>query len=568
MSTVPTVEIDGNDVTDEMQDRSLTIRRNAVDVTLIDPAVTPVVGDVLAITDPTWSGTVVQVESIGYRGDVPFFKVRATNEDTLTDVGAAPFDLDDGPPANFKDLVVTRTLKDAVTEVRAKCQVFTEGLEAGMEIDITSTVEGFSAETFTIMDLTTEYPIVDGATYTLDLGLGDFATATTSAADGGPLDPIRLDDAIVDVVRDAGCCDEGGGGGSGSASDSITDDFNRTVAASDWGTATCGLDWSLSLDDATAEVNGTTGETTLSIAIGDNGQCVATLDGVWRTLYNRTRSVKFRLDALPVGSTFLNVGGKMCGLYFSAHIDVRTGVGAPYSTFGFPASTTTAVATAFWVPGRTYTVTQVDDGTNITNTLSDGTTTYTVPKGAAATYAEFSDVVLSAEGETTGTAQDRTVYFEDLDVPEVTRNSVDRLTSRKPVHIEYTTLPATGSSPESQTADTYYDENFDATTSAALEPLGFTTADDITFTATRAGLVAIQGGADLDPTPTSASIVNIVCPTLAGGIAYKFSTNDTTTIPLVGTVWFNVGDYFRLELWGTVGDQPVTYAFITVARLD
>lgn len=216
MSTVPAVEIDGNDVTDELQDKSFSIKLNSVDLTLIDPAVMPLISDTLTVDTPAWTGGVVVVETVGYEGDVPFVKVRATNGDALPDNGAGAFNLSDagtpqGSPASFRDLSVNQQLQQGVTEVRAKVTIFKEGLEAGDEIALTSAVHGYTAETFTIMDLTTDYPVNDGARYTLDLGLGDYATATTGAGDGGPLSPVHLGKK----KKGGGGTTDGGGDGSG-----------------------------------------------------------------------------------------------------------------------------------------------------------------------------------------------------------------------------------------------------------------------------------------------------------------------------------------------------------------
>ncbi len=218
MSTVPAVTVGGNDLTAWLQDRSMSIKRQSFDATFLDddgtiPAI-PALGDTVTVSAPSWTGTVNSVISTGYKGNHPFYRVRAVNADVLPDAGAAPFNLADtgtrySSPAGFKDLEVTRILDNAIEEVRSKCIVFKEGVTWGMEIDITSVVEGYSAETFTVMEMTVDWPVKTGATYTLDLGLGVYATATTGGSDGGPLDPPVLggpDGEIVRTVKDAGGC--------------------------------------------------------------------------------------------------------------------------------------------------------------------------------------------------------------------------------------------------------------------------------------------------------------------------------------------------------------------------
>jgi hypothetical protein len=211
MSTLPTVDIGGNDVTDEVFDRSMSVKRNGVDFQLYDPSVQPVVGDLVTITDPAWAGQVKSTESITVKkGNHQFIGVRATNALALTDEGAAPYNLSDAPngtttfgwePGTF---TVSRILEDGVVEIRAKCLVYEEGLTPGMEIGVTSTVEGFAGDIFTIMDIEYRWPVKDGATYLLDLGYGTFEEATTGDADGGPLDPVTLDDEIHE--GDCGDC--------------------------------------------------------------------------------------------------------------------------------------------------------------------------------------------------------------------------------------------------------------------------------------------------------------------------------------------------------------------------
>jgi len=200
MSTVPTLTVNVTNVTAALQDRSMSVSRNGADFTLIAPAYVPVLDDTVAITAPTWAGSIVSVESVGYRGNVAYLKCRATNEDELPDLGAAPWGLSDVPNEattfGFSDLGVTRIVDSGGTaQTRAKLTIYKEGLSAGMEIAVTSVVEGLSAETFTIMDLTTDWPTDDAASYTLDLGLGDYTTATEAG-----LFPIHLDDTVTEVA--------------------------------------------------------------------------------------------------------------------------------------------------------------------------------------------------------------------------------------------------------------------------------------------------------------------------------------------------------------------------------
>ena len=58
------------------------------------PAI-PLLGDPVIIDVPAWEGQIKSVISTGYRGNKPFYKIRATNDDALPDAGPAPFNLAD-----------------------------------------------------------------------------------------------------------------------------------------------------------------------------------------------------------------------------------------------------------------------------------------------------------------------------------------------------------------------------------------------------------------------------------------------------------------------------------------
>jgi hypothetical protein len=169
---------------------------------------------------------VTSIETVGFKASEPFVKVRATNTTALPDNGAGAFNLSDagtpqGNPASYRDLSVNTQLQGSTTEVRAKLTIFKEGLEAGDEVDLTSAIHGYTAETFTIMELTTEWPSkTSAAVYHLDLGLGEYAAATTGAGNGGPLGPIRLGPYIPGP---GGPVSPGGGSvGSGSSAGGTT----------------------------------------------------------------------------------------------------------------------------------------------------------------------------------------------------------------------------------------------------------------------------------------------------------------------------------------------------------
>ena len=62
---LPVIEIDGTDVVDadEVADRSVSIRRRSLDLTLINPSTFPSVGDTVTCDAPAWTGTINRLQT-------------------------------------------------------------------------------------------------------------------------------------------------------------------------------------------------------------------------------------------------------------------------------------------------------------------------------------------------------------------------------------------------------------------------------------------------------------------------------------------------------------------------
>jgi hypothetical protein len=209
----------GGDGFGSILDRSPKISMTSLDLTLVDPFDAPAVGDALTWSHHVdWTGTVVGVEESYWQdgdGDHLYVRVTATNTDTLTDLGDVGFGLSETPDNattyGFKNFVVTRSLKAAVEEIRAKLTTFQDGVAPGYGVDIT--VDSYIGTTFTIMDYHVTFPTWDAPQYDLDLGFGAFDDATTGGAGGTPLTPPTFPDYVdtkADARIDRGLEDPGG----------------------------------------------------------------------------------------------------------------------------------------------------------------------------------------------------------------------------------------------------------------------------------------------------------------------------------------------------------------------
>ena len=71
---------------------SMACKLNTLDFTLVDPATMPVIGNAVVLTNPTWSGNVVSIETsdpVDRAGHV-MVRVAATNQGTLANVALLP----------------------------------------------------------------------------------------------------------------------------------------------------------------------------------------------------------------------------------------------------------------------------------------------------------------------------------------------------------------------------------------------------------------------------------------------------------------------------------------------
>jgi hypothetical protein len=144
---------------------SLTVKLNTMDCVLEDPTTVPALGDAVTMTNPTWTGTVTQVEqadivdrATGHR-DV---KITATNTVAAT-ASAAPFNLSDVPNNSttygYRSLRVGTTQNtDGTTTAKGSCIINQQGLWPAMTFLLTSANLGQSAVNYSVQNVTVTWP--------------------------------------------------------------------------------------------------------------------------------------------------------------------------------------------------------------------------------------------------------------------------------------------------------------------------------------------------------------------------------------------------------------------------
>jgi len=178
---------------------------NSLDVTLYDPATIPAVGNAVTSTNPTWAGAVasVKIRDNGKTGH-KFVTITATNTDEAI-ANPAPFDLRD-VDGDFRNLEVTTTLHNGVTEIRGTLETFLAGLDPGDVFELTSATHGYTAEEFSIREISVGWLKSTGSTTPLfRIAFGD-PIVTLSAwveEDSGilPITETKITDGAVSTPK-------------------------------------------------------------------------------------------------------------------------------------------------------------------------------------------------------------------------------------------------------------------------------------------------------------------------------------------------------------------------------
>ena len=149
--------------------------------------------------------------------------------------------------------------------------------------------------------------------------------------------------------------------------------------------------------------------------------------------YTATKSYKFVMDNLPNGGNdvgmYISIPGGSSSGTLTPIVFVNTGfVTVLDSRIGMSFTTTadsTLIPNSWWVAGREYTVSLIDDGTDTTISITDGTDTYSFTKTGFTGDTIFNpalDVSWTTLGGVSAT-DSVSVHVYDLDIPEVNRGA-------------------------------------------------------------------------------------------------------------------------------------------------
>ncbi len=220
MATVPTLTVGGIDQTAFIHNKTLSMRLQSLDFTLVDPATTPDLHDVVSVDDPEWHGRVSTIESYPMRtasgDDHRWVKITCTNKHVAL-TATTPFALSDAPNYTttfpYKDFGYIQTLADqtdlATAEHRAVGIVYEPGLLPGMIVDVTSAAEGLTAYGFYITEMTVEWLRDDVPFYRLELSAENDPPVTLGGlienanCDCAPFEPCPEPDFTVHSFQDA-----------------------------------------------------------------------------------------------------------------------------------------------------------------------------------------------------------------------------------------------------------------------------------------------------------------------------------------------------------------------------
>lgn len=193
---------------------SLTAKLNTLDFALQDPVTEPVLGDAVTMTTPSWSGKVVAVtraDVVDLKSSHKLISVAAVNSSTapggappgpLTDTatgggfllqesafkllledGSGFLILEDGGNFGYKNLYVRTTQNlDGTTTTHGSLITYTAGFLPGMTFLLTSSNLGYSAQAFTITNVTTTWQGLQQPAYVIEFGTAIQTLANLIAA--------------------------------------------------------------------------------------------------------------------------------------------------------------------------------------------------------------------------------------------------------------------------------------------------------------------------------------------------------------------------------------------------
>ena len=195
-----------------IQHQSMSCKLNTLDLVLVDPAAVPLLGDAVALTNPTWSGTVASVtltDPVDRQGHV-LVKVAATNA-TAAAASAAPFGLSDAPDNTttygYRGLsVATQANQDGSTTVHGQCSIQQAGLWPAMTFLLTSANMGLSGAGFSVTNATVTWPTAGTPQFAIEFGdpivtMAVWTASQAGAAPPGSIDGTRITPGTVDTPQ-------------------------------------------------------------------------------------------------------------------------------------------------------------------------------------------------------------------------------------------------------------------------------------------------------------------------------------------------------------------------------
>lgn len=184
---IPLLSVGGVDQTANLLLGSLTLRFNTFDFALVDPTSMPILSATVALGNPIWNGHVTSIRVTDLlRTDTNLVTITATNTDVAS-ASTGPFGLSDAPDNvttfGYRDMATTLTKNmDLVTTTAGVCTIFHAGLWPAMTFPLTSANRSYSAQSFTVTNVTVTWPKLTNPVFRIEFGdqpmtLGAWTTA-------------------------------------------------------------------------------------------------------------------------------------------------------------------------------------------------------------------------------------------------------------------------------------------------------------------------------------------------------------------------------------------------------
>jgi hypothetical protein len=205
--------IAGVDQTARIRWASMTAKLNTLDVTLVDPATLPELGDAVTLTNPAWAGTVAAVrraDAVDRATGHTLVTVAATNTEAAT-ASAAPFALSDAPDNvttfGYSRLeLATAANQDGTTTTHGSCTITQPGLWPAMTFLLTSANLGKAGAGYSVSNVTVTWPTPGAPSFAVEFGdpivtMAVWAASQAGAAPEGSIDGTRITPGTVDTPQ-------------------------------------------------------------------------------------------------------------------------------------------------------------------------------------------------------------------------------------------------------------------------------------------------------------------------------------------------------------------------------